>query len=152
VDSKVHLWLATFEIVPLSPPFIEHPMVKLEERWSFKVSHMVSRGDFMTKCLCPNKCLRNAVLFPLIGVSVVPIAFFVLTVYLAVEQSIAGSVTQAVNNIPYGSVSIISLLLFFVGALVLAIARVLYISAFCLRASYATWQERKSRGTNDLKG
>jgi hypothetical protein len=106
----------------------------------------------MRECLCPRKCLRNAVLFPLVGVSVVPIAFFVLTVYLAIEQCLVGSITQAVSNVPYGSVSSISLLLFFVGALVLAIARVLYVSVFCLRASYATWRERKSRGTNDLKG
>ena len=106
----------------------------------------------MRACLCPKKCLCNAVLFPLIGVSVVPIAFFVLTVYLAIERCIAGSIMQAVNNIPYSSVSNISLLLFFVGALVLAIARVLYITVFCMRASYATWRERKSRGLNDLKG
>ncbi len=106
----------------------------------------------MRACLCPKKCLCNAVLFPLIGVLVVPIAFFVLTVYLAIEQSIAGSIVQAVNNVPYGSVSNISLLLFFVGALVLAIARVLYITVFCMRAAYATRRERKSRGTDDLKG
>jgi hypothetical protein len=106
----------------------------------------------MRECLCPKKCLCNAVLFPLIGVSVVPIAFFILTVYLAIEQCIAGSMAQAVNNIPYSSVSNISLLLFFVGALALAIARVLYVTVFCMRSTYATWRKRKSRGMNDLKG
>jgi hypothetical protein len=121
-------------------------MVKLIEDRCGSLEYLTFflRGDFMNKCLCPGA------LFPLFAVLVAPIAFYILTVYLAIEQRIACSVMQAVN-IPYGSVSNISVLLFFVGALVIAISRMLYATVFCLRTTYATWQEHKSRGTNDVK-
>jgi hypothetical protein len=97
------------------------------------------------------KCLCTSVLFPLIAVSVAPIAFNVLIVYIAIEQRIACSIAQAVN-IPYSSVSVISMLLFFVGALVIAISRMFCATLFCLRTTYATWQERQARETTNLKG
>jgi hypothetical protein len=97
------------------------------------------------------KCLCTSVLFPLIAVSVAPIAFNILMVYIAIEQQIACSISQTAK-IPYGSVSVISMLLFFVGALVIAISRMFCATLFCLRTTYATWQERQAREPHNLKG
>ena len=98
-----------------------------------------------------NKCLCRGVVFPLIAVAIAPVAYYALIVYIATEQRIACSISQAIN-IPYGSISNIGMLLFFVGALVIAISRMLYATVFCLGTTYTTWQERNSRETNDLKG
>ena len=98
-----------------------------------------------------NKCLCGGILFPLVAVAIAPVAYYALTVYVATEQRIACSISQAIN-IHYGSASNISMLLFFVGALVIAISRMLYATVFCLGTTYTAWQERNSRETNDLKG
>jgi hypothetical protein len=98
-----------------------------------------------------NKCLSSGVLFPLVAVAIAPAAYYALIIYIATEQRIACSISQAIN-IPYGSVSNISMLLFFVGALVIAISRMLYATVFCLGTTYTAWQERNSRETNNLKG
>lgn len=96
-----------------------------------------------------NKCFCSGVLFPLVIVAIAPVAYYALTVYIATEQRIACSISQAIN-IPYSSASNISLLLFFVGALVIAISRMLYATVFCLGTTYTAWQERNARETNDL--
>lgn len=96
-----------------------------------------------------NKCLCSSILFPLVAISIAPIAYYALGVYIATEEHIACSISQALN-VSYSSVSNISMLLFFVGALVIAISRMLSATVFCLGTSYATWQERNASETHDL--
>jgi len=95
-----------------------------------------------------NKCPCGGLLFPLIAAAIAPVVYYIFTIYIATEQHIACSISQAVN-IPYGSVSNISVLLFFIGALVIAIIRMFCATAFCVRTTYAVWQERNSSETND---
>src|SRR2546429_5312347 len=93
--------------------------------------------------------LSLGVLLPLIAVSLLPVAYYVFTVYVAAVQRIACSIPQ-VTNISYSSMSTISVRLFFAGALVIAITRMLYATVFCLHTTYTVWQERNSREAIDL--
>ncbi len=92
--------------------------------------------------------LSAGVLLPLIAVSLLPVAYYVFTMYVAAEQRIVCSITQA-TNISYSSMSHLSVLLFFAGALVVAITRMLYATVSGLHTTYALWLERNSRETND---
>ncbi len=93
--------------------------------------------------------LSAGVLLPLIAVSLLPVAYYVFTVYVAAEQRIACSIPQA-TNISYSSMSNLSVLLFFAGALAIAITRMLYATVFCLHTTYTVWQEHNSKERNDL--
>ena len=96
-----------------------------------------------------NRQLSVGVLLPLLVVSLLPVAYYAFTVYVAAVQRIACSIPQ-VTNISYSSMSTISVRLFFAGALVIAITRMLYATVLCLHTTYTVWQERNSRETNDL--
>ncbi|HEY4035551.1 MAG TPA: hypothetical protein VGL94_16460 [Ktedonobacteraceae bacterium] len=97
-----------------------------------------------------NNRLCTCALLPLIALAVVPVAYYGLIVYFATEQRIACTLTQA-TNIPYGTISSISMLLFCAVVLAISITKMSYCTVSCLRTTYATWQERNSGEKTDPK-
>jgi hypothetical protein len=95
-----------------------------------------------------NKRLCACILFPLIAVVVVSIAYYGFVVYFAAEQHIACSLTQA-TNIPYATIISISLLFSFILALVISIIKMCHCTLFCLHTTYVAWQEHNSKKKND---
>jgi len=95
-----------------------------------------------------NNRLCAYALLPLVAVVVVPVAYYGLFVYFAFEQHVACSITQA-TNIPYGTISSISLLLFCVVMLAISITKMSHCTLSCLRTTYTACQERTSQEKKD---
>lgn len=95
-----------------------------------------------------NNRFYACILLPLLAVVVVPVAYYGLVVYFAIEQHIACSLTQA-TNIPYRAISSISLLLFCVVMLAISITKMSQCTLSCLRTTHTACREQASQEKND---